>query len=99
MAISSTRRIALAMVGATVAMWAVVLPWFATRKLVPLDIPAALSRGHIRTGAFSLNIDSGYDIFVSVEETPSLPHLDCLVNGCDEQPSIFKAQWSVSKNG
>ncbi len=73
--------------------------WLETRKLIALDVPVSLSRGHIRTEEFSINLDSGYYIEIEVEETPSLGNLECLMWGCYETPAILKARWALSRAG
>jgi len=85
-----------------VALWVGSLTWLATRKLVPLDIPVSLSRGHITTREFSVNLDSGYYIEIEVERMPSLGDLECRMWhlwGCDEVPSALKARWTISRAG
>lgn len=99
MAILSLKRVALAFILGGVVLYAGSQYWLATRKLVPLDIPISLSRGHIRTPEFSINMDSGYDIAIEVTRIPSAGSLECLMLGCYKTPAILKAEWTLSIGG
>lgn len=98
MAILSLKRVAIAFILGGVVLYAGSQYWLATRKLVPLDIPISLSRGHIRTPEFSINLDAVYVIAIEVEG-PSGDSLQCLMWGCDEATSILRAQWALSSDG
>jgi len=39
--------------------WAV---WHYTRNWIPVDIPISLSRGHVRTAEFKINVESDYSM-------------------------------------
>jgi hypothetical protein len=97
-AILSLKRVAIAFILAGVVLYAGSQYWLATRKLVPLDIPVSLSRGHIRTPEFSINLDAVCVIAIEVEG-PSGDSLQCLMWGCDEATSILMAQWALSSDG
>jgi biopolymer transport protein ExbD len=99
MAMRSSGRIGIAILLAGVALYAGSRYWMATRKLIALDVPISLSRGHIRTEEFDINLDSGYYVEIEVEKTPSLGNLDCLMWGCYETPAILRAQWTLSNAG
>ena len=86
MAILSLKRIAIAFILGGVVLYAGSQYWLATRKLVPLDIPISLSRGHIRTPEFSINMDSGYNIAIEVDRIPPAP-------------AVLRAQWALSSSG
>jgi biopolymer transport protein ExbD len=90
------RRIAIAVFIAGLTLGAGSVSWLSTRKLVPLDTPVSLSRGHISSAEFSTNLDSGYDVEIEVDKTPALPGLHCLMGGCYETPAIVVAQWELS---
>ena len=99
MAILSLKRVAIAFILGGVALYAGSQYWLATRKLVPLDIPISLSRGHIRTPEFSINLDSRYHLEMEVEWQASMGDIDCLLWGCYERPGILKMQWTLSGAG
>jgi hypothetical protein len=94
----TSRRIAIAMILAGVVLFVGSWSLLATRKLVPLDVPVSLSRGHIRSG-FEVNLDAGYLIEIEVEDRPPIDNLDCLMWGCNNAPAILKARWTLSSDG
>jgi hypothetical protein len=98
-ALLSLKRAAIAFVLGGVALYAGSQYWLATRNLVPLDIPISLSRGHITTPEFSINLDAVYYIDIGVPRTPSIGNLECLMWGCDKTPAILKVQWTLSSAG
>jgi len=108
-AMSSPRRVATAVVLAGLALAIASIFWLSTRKLVPLDIPISLSRGHVRTEEFGINLNSGYYIEIEVEKALSLDNLECQMWGCYEEkpaslevqrvPAILRAQWVLSSAG
>jgi biopolymer transport protein ExbD len=58
--------------------------WAATRIWTPLDIPVSLSKGHIRSPEFKINLESSYYVeIVSSTECPSTP----------------RVSWSLSNKG
>ena len=99
MAILSLKRVAIGFVVVGVTLYADSQYWLATRKLVPLDIPISLSRGHIRTPEFRINLDSRYHLEIEVEWQASMGDIDCLLWGCYERSGILKMQWTLSGAG
>jgi biopolymer transport protein ExbD len=95
----SLKRVAIALILCGVTPYACFECWLATRKLVPLDIPVSLSRGHIRTPEFSINLDAVYYIAFEVEKTSAVGNLECLMRGCDETPAILSVKWTLSSGG
>jgi len=85
-AILSFKRVAIAFILGGVALYAGSQYWLATRKLVPLDIPISLSRGHIRTPEFRIDLESSYYIEIEVDRIPPAP-------------AILRAQWALSNSG
>jgi hypothetical protein len=85
------------------------ISWLVTRKRVPLDIPISLSRGHVRTQEFGINLNSGYYIEIEVDRAPSLDNLECQMWGCYEEmpaslevqrvPAVLRVQWVLSSAG
>ena len=65
--------------------------WFATRTFDPVDIPISLRRGHIRTGAFRINLKRWY--FVRFHQG-YLPAYD---PNCPD--SHLNARWTLYRNG
>lgn len=96
---SSSRRVAIAIILGGLALCGASTTWLLTRKLVALDISVSLSPGHTRTEEFVVNLDSGYYIQIEVERTPSLGNLGCQVGGCYETPAILGVQWVLSSAG
>jgi hypothetical protein len=47
--------------------------WLATRNWVPVDIPISLSKGHIRSGDFHLNVPGEYVASVALDEPQEIP--------------------------
>jgi biopolymer transport protein ExbD len=41
--------------------------WMTTRIFVPVDMPVSLAPGHIKTGAFSINLRDGYSIWIDLD--------------------------------
>lgn len=77
--------------------------WAASRIWVPLDIPVSLSRGHIRSEEFKINVESWYWVGVEVERGFDFNGAPCLLGYsgyiCTGTPSVLKATWSVSSGG
>lgn len=95
----SPRRIAIALILAGVFLYAGSMYWLTTRKPIPLDVPISLSRGHIRTEEFSINLDADYSVEILVEKTPSPGDLECLTGGRNETPATLKTRWVLSNAG
>jgi hypothetical protein len=64
--------------------------WLATRNCVPVDIPISLSKGHIRSGDFHLNVPGEYVAFVALDEPAG-----------DSCPAYlpFQVRWQLSHDG
>ena len=69
--------------------------WITTRTRIPLDVPISLSRGHIRTDDFQINLASGYDVEIEVQKIAALPNLECLMWGCYDTPAALSARWTL----
>jgi hypothetical protein len=65
--------------------------WYATRTFDPVDMPISLRRGHIRTGAFKINLKRWY--FVRLHQG-YLPAYD---PNCPDGP--LNAHWKLYRNG
>jgi len=96
---SASRRVAYAIILAALAFYGSFFLWAATRKLTPLDGPISLSRGHIRTEPFSINLRSGYHMQIEVDPTP-LFYPECH-NGrqCHQSLAMLKSHWVLSSAG
>lgn len=92
-----TARVGLALIAIAIAGFGGWNWWMATRTWVPLDLPISLSRGHIRTPEFKINVESTYYIHVPVEPEfdfeggPCIPGVRC--------PSALETSWSISQGG
>ncbi len=96
-----TARIGLALIliGAiSFGSWAC---WEATRIWVPLNVPISLSRGHIRTPEFKINVESTYEIRIGVSRRFDFWGVPCLigVSLCDGNPAALQMAWSLSHGG
>lgn len=89
----------MALIFAGAALYAGSRCWLATRKLVVLDVPISLSRGHITTREFSINLDSGYLMEIEVKRAPSPENLNCRMWGCPGTPDILRVRWTLSSAG
>ena len=43
--------------------------WIDTRIFEPVDMPVALTAGHIRTGPFRINVEQGYSIWIDFDQS------------------------------
>jgi hypothetical protein len=91
----SSRKLGVALLLAGIGWFLGHAYWIATRTRIPLDMPISLSRGHIRTDDFQVNLASGYYVEIEVQNTPTLPNLECLMWGCYESPAALRAQWTL----
>jgi hypothetical protein len=91
-------------VSVSVAVALIVLPvvllagygrWLATRNFRPLDVPVSLSRGHISTNDFYVNIAGRYSIYFnldrSFEDRP-----ECMTYG---PKSVLAGELRLLRNG
>src|SRR6266571_4926391 len=96
-------RIGVALILTGVALHVGWARWAATRTWVPLDIPIPLSRGHIKTGEFKINLESTYWMEVEVERKFDFDGVPCLLgfgfDECKNIPGVLKALWSLSNEG
>jgi hypothetical protein len=96
----SSRRVSVAMILGALAAYTGFARWAATRKLVPLDIPISLSRGHVATEPFSVNLKSTYQVQVQIDPDHGLFDLDCHEGEqCHKSLSMLKAHWVLSSAG
>jgi len=78
------------LISAAVVIFAATKHWYDSRDFVLVDMPVSLSKGHIRTGTFSTNLNGSY--FIEFETSGSyLPN-------CSEY-SVLKSKWVVKSNG
>jgi hypothetical protein len=96
-------RIGVALILIGVALHVGWARWAATRTWVPLDIPIPLSRGHMKTGEFKINLESTYWMEVEVERKFDFDGVPCLLgfgfDECKNTPGVLKASWSLSNEG
>lgn len=71
--------------------------WHATRTFVPLDIPVSLSRGHIQTGEFLINLEAFYEITIEFDPTSGFSQIDCGQQSKFGDP--LETRWSAKRNG
>ena len=67
--------------------------WLDTRIVAPLDVPVSLSRGHVRTQSFVINLKGQYSVEVK-PEPPFGYYADCPMYGPD---SVLKARLSLGQ--
>jgi biopolymer transport protein ExbD len=70
--------------------------WPATRTLLALDIPISLSRGHIRTGEFKINLQAFYSIEIVLNGNRFADQLDC---DHSRTNSSLRTRWAAKRNG
>jgi hypothetical protein len=93
----STVRIGIAFLLIGVVIYCCSSYWLKTRKLVVLDEPISLSKGHIVSNPFEINFKSGYYIEIEVTKTAHIANIECAVWGCDGNPSLLDARWALSR--
>jgi biopolymer transport protein ExbD len=71
--------------------------WHATRTFVPLDIPVSLSRGHIQTGEFLINLEAFYEITIEFAASPGFGQGDCEQLSYAGKP--LRTRWTAKRNG
>jgi len=98
---STQARVGLAGILVGAVLFGCAAYWQATRKLMPLDIPASLSRGHLDTARFSVDRGSGYHIQLEIEGSgfPVPDDLECVLWGCNAMQSVLQATWYLSRGG
>jgi biopolymer transport protein ExbD len=62
MQLPSSTRIGIFAIAFGILVFVPAYEWVQTRTLVPVDMPVRLSRGHIRTGDFKINMDGYFSI-------------------------------------
>jgi hypothetical protein len=68
--------------------------WLRTRTLIPLNVPIALSRGHLKSQKFSLNLDSG--CYIEIEVYQVLDNWSWLEAATIRmEPREFSAPWGA----
>ena len=84
--------------------------WLFTRINRPVNVPIAMTVGHLRTPVFRVNRAAFYDIEIEVQKTIPFETLNCLLGTamaqrstdlqeCPDKPSVVKASWILSSNG
>jgi hypothetical protein len=96
-----TTRIGLALTLIGIACFGGWACWAATRIWVPLVAPISLSRGHIRTAEFKINVEGRYEIAIEVRRGFDFWGLPCLIgsNQCEGNPGVIAVSWSLSSAG
>lgn len=78
--------------------------WLQTRICKPIDIPIAITPGHVLTHEFKVNLSRHYTIEIEAKKHIPFDTLNCLlgmetmVKGCN-QPSVVKANWALMSGG
>jgi TonB family protein len=72
--------------------------WLKTRIFKPVDKPITLSKGHLTTGDFNINLPGTYRGEISIDDEffYLAPNPSCHVYGAD---SVMKYRWKVFRNG
>jgi hypothetical protein len=84
--------------------------WLFTRINRPVNVPIAMTVGHVRTPVFKVNRAAFYDIEIKVQKTIPFEILNCLLGTamaqsstdlqeCPDKPSVVKASWILSSDG
>lgn len=84
--------------------------WLFTRINRPVNVPIAMTVGHVRTPVFKVNRAAFYDIEIEVQKTIPFETLNCLLGTamaqrstdlqeCPDKPSVVKASWILSSDG
>jgi biopolymer transport protein ExbD len=68
MRIPTTARVGIAAILAAIILFLGTARWVETRTYVAVDIPVTLSRGHIRTGDFKINLRALYSILIVTDD-------------------------------
>ena len=79
-----------------VATYGVSKYWLATRTLLALDVPVSLSRGHIHTGKFNINMQATYSIQIELDGKTFEYPADCEY---DRTNAPLKTRWVAKRNG
>lgn len=80
--------------------WGLWAAWHYSRTWAPVDMPISLSRGHVRTAEFKLDLESDYAINLAIqaENLPSIPCPDGSPN-CQRNVKMARAGWSLLSHG
>ncbi len=80
--------------------------YLGTRHYVPIDMPVAMSVGHIRTREFTVNVSDPYEIEIEVEKKIPFDTLNCLLGmspssqeDCSDSPAVVNASWVLLSDG
>jgi hypothetical protein len=68
--------------------------WMNTRTFVALDVPVSLSRGHIKTPDFEINLEGWYEIWINTAN--QVPVQDCRYSASDVS---LKTDYTVHREG
>ena len=96
MLLHSPRKVGITLLCAGIVLYAGCRYWLETRTLIALDMPISLSRGHITSADFPINLKSGYYIAIGVERDAAPKNVECLMWGCYDTPAILNVQWTLS---
>ncbi len=91
-------RVGLLLISIGIAAYGSWTYWAATRIWVPLYVPISLSKGHIRTAQFKINVKSTYSIEIEVDREFDFEGVPCLIgyHQCENNPAVLNASWSLS---
>jgi hypothetical protein len=74
--------------------------WDATRSWEPLNAPISLTRGHIRSAPFKVNVASVYNVGIEINTEGDFHGVACLVGvECDGKTAPLKVAWAISSGG
>jgi hypothetical protein len=104
MRVPLSARIGVALILTGVALYGGWKWWVTTRTWVPLDIPVSLSRGHIRTSEFEINLEGSFWVYVEVERKFDFEGVPCLLgygsDSCKKTPNgVVNVSWILSDRG
>jgi biopolymer transport protein ExbD len=75
--------------------------WANTRTWDPLDVSISLSRGHIRTNEFAINLQTSFVVQIEVERKSDSDLAPCLLgfSECAGTSPVLRASWVLSSGG
>lgn len=101
-----TTKIGLGFVLAGLLLFGGWILYLETRRYVPIDIPVAMSVGHIGTREFTVNMSGRYEIEIEVQKKIPFDTLNCLLGmspsaqkDCPDSPAVVNASWVLWSDG
>ena len=106
----STKFTGLSLIGVAIALYTAWGLWLSSRNEIPVDLPVAMSVGHIRTPEFKVNLSTTYLVGIEVQKKIPFDTLNCLLGlgtsatssvlqECPDRPSVLKASWKLTSGG